>query len=166
MWLDRFSGKDTTSGSPPPQNRSYSPRRPSHLGPGAATRPSFSPRSSSLQLGLKSNASTTSISSSRIPNGSTLKQQITPPADVADPLEVLAEIVGGTLPRDGLENEIKEADVSMRPSILVEKVEFNGLGLDEFVQEVGNKGDGSNSVSQAVDECEYVGSFGRRQVHL
>ena len=86
---------------------------------------------------------------------------------MADPLEVLAEIVGGTLPRDGLENEIKEeADVFMRPSILVEEVEFNGLGLDEFVQEVGNKGDGSNSVSQAVDECEYVGSFGRRYVHL
>lgn len=160
MWLDRLSGKDSNSGSPPPpQNRSYSPRRPSHLGPGAATRPGFSPRSSSLQLGSKSNTSTTSINSFRVPNGSTLKQQITPPADVTNPLEVLAEIVGGSLDVQHLQDEKNEEDLSTRPSFLVEEVEFNGLGIYEFIPEVEERGDGSNIVTQAVDECEYVYSI-------
>lgn len=161
MWLDRFSGKDSNSGSPPPQNRSYSPRRPSHLGPGAATRPGFSPRSSSLQLGLKSNASTTSINSSRVPNGSTLKQQITPPADVTDPLDVLAEIVGGPLIGQTLQNGKSEMDLFTKPPSLVEEVHFNGLGIHDFIQEVEEREDDSNIVTQAVDECEYVCSITR-----
>lgn len=162
MWLDRLAGKDSTSGSPPPHNRSYSPRRPSQLGPGAVKRPSFSPRSSSLQLGSKHGASTNLISSSGGSNGSALKQQITPPADVTDPLEVLAKITGGSPTKDQIGNlESQEAVLHRRPSVLVEEVNFSGLSLFQFAQELEETDNGYTSITEAVDECEYVRSIQR-----
>lgn len=160
MWLDRLAGKDSTSGSPPPHNRSYSPRRPSQLGPGAVKRPSFSPRSSSLQLGPKHGASTNLISSSGVSNGSALKQQITPPADVTDPLEVLAKITGEspTKEKNG-SGENQEASLYGRPSVLAEEVDFNGLSLFQFAQELEETDNGYRDITEVVDECEYVRSI-------
>lgn len=164
MWLDRFSGNNTPSGSPPSsQNRSYSPapRRSSHLAPGTSVRPSHNSRSSSAHLGVISNASTTSLNSAKVTHGSTLKQQITPPAEVVDPLKVLAAVVGKSLPREGLDNGGAHDGVEFeKPSHLVEDIEFNRLSLKEFVlvDLSDEEEDGLNSVTtvQTVEECEYV----------
>lgn len=169
MWLDRFSGNNSPSGSPPPsQNRSYSPapRRSSHLAPGASVRPSYNPRNSSTHLGVRSNASTTSLNSTKVSHGSALKQQITPPADVIDPLEVLAALVGKPLPEVKLENGSTQNGVEFKkPTHLVEDVEFNGLSLKEFaLADFSDKeGNEVNSVTtvQTVEECEYVYSLER-----
>lgn len=169
MWLDRFSSQNNTpSGSPPPpQNRSYSPapRRSSHLVPELPKRPSFTIRNSSLQLGSRSNASTTSLASTRpILNGSALKQQITPPDDLVDPLRVLAEVVGKPLVVLSSENgDGHYGEEFKRPKQLVEEVDFNGLSLQEFARQDSNKinrAEGQYEISeQTVEECEYVYSF-------
>ena len=165
MWLDRFSGHSTPSGSPPPpQNRSYSPapRRPSHLA-SEPRRPSFTPRSSSLNPGSRQNQASSSLNSLRILNGSYLKQQqIPPPAETADPLTVLEQIIGRPVQKGLLENgTIDDYSVLDRPSQLSEDVDFGGLSLQAFAA-AGN-GVAMNGVSdnqradaQTVEECEYV----------
>lgn len=164
MWLDRFSGHSTPSGSPPPpQQRSYSPgpRRPTHLAPGPTLRPGFSPRTSSLSIAVNSNASTTSLASnSRLTNGSALKQQVTPPPDVAEPLDVLEKVVGLSLHRDGVRNGLSEdSTVLNKPTSLVEGIEFDGLSLHEFAEaetDGVNGGAEQQYTVQPVEECEYV----------
>lgn len=163
MWLDRFSGSNPPSASPPPPaNRSYSPgpRRSSHLGPGTAARPSFSHRSSSLYLGSKSNLSNTSVNSARVPNGSALRNEVIPPGEFPDPLKILAEVVGRPLPEqksETIKGGEKEAD---RPSLLTEDVDFEGMSLHEFVQlDLSDKAGDQRSLgfsAQTVEECEYV----------
>ena len=161
MWLDRFSANPTPTGSPPPQQRSFSPgpRRPNLLGHGAAPRPGFSPRSSSLNVSGKFNWSTTSLNSARLPNGSGLKQQITPPADSTDPLKVLEDIVGKPLHASDGEHEILQNGARLeRPAELVEDIQFSGLGLQDFVQREENE-DVSvllTETTQSAEECEYV----------
>ena len=168
MWgLDRFSGHSTPSGSPPPQNRSFSPappRRPSHLGPGLAARPPHSPRSSSFNVSSKYNSSTTSLNSQRLPNGSGLKQQITPPADVTDPLQLLEEILGRSL-SDQDERHGENGRVQLeKPAELVDDVDFGGRSIQDFLKDeeerddVGSLDSGGDSVQNAM-ECEYVYSF-------
>ncbi len=157
MWLDRFSSQSTPSGSPPPQSRSYSPvpRRPSHLGPGAASRPSFSPRSSSLNV-AKFNSSSTSLSSPRLPNGSGLKQQVVPPADIADPSKTLEDIVGKPLGRADYDDT--NGDVVQKPSEIVEDIKFDDLGLQDFLEGKDDVVEG-DSTAQSAEECEYVCSL-------
>ena len=148
MWLDRLSAHPTPSSSP-------APRRPSHLGPGNAPRPGLSPRSSSLNL-AKFNSSTNSLNSTRLPNGSGLKQQIIPPTtDLADPLKILEEIVGKKVPEGGRESSYGDAV----KAALVEDIDFNGLSLYDFLheEETGSIG-GTHSVVQSAEECEYVRS--------
>lgn len=169
MWLDRFSGNNTPSGSPPPsQNRSYSPapRRSSHLAPGNSVRPSYNSRSSSTHLGGKSNASTTSLNSTKVSHGSTLKQQITPPADFADPLKVLAAVVGKPFPKEILNSGSAQDGVEFkRPIHLAEDIDFNGLSLKEFAladfREKEVNGINSVATVQTVEECEYVYTLNR-----
>lgn len=164
MWLDRFSGHSTPSGSPPPpQQRSYSPgpRRPTHLAPALAQRPGFSPRTSSLSIAVNSNASTTSLAStSRLTNGSALKQQITPPPDAADPLDVLEKVVGLSLHRKNAGNGLSDNDtIFNKPTSLVEVIEFDGLSLHDLAQaEADGAGDVEEQhyIVQPVEECEYV----------
>lgn len=164
MWLDRFSGHSTSSGSPPPpQQRSYSPgpRRPTHLAPGPAQRPGFSPRTSSLSIAVNSNASTTSLAStSRLTNGSALKQQITPPPNVADPLDVLEEVVGLSLHRKNASNGLSDDSTFLnKPTSLIEMIEFDGLSLHDFARaEVDGVSGGEKQqyAVQPVEECEYV----------
>lgn len=164
MWLDRFSGHNSPSAPvPPPQNRSYSPspRRPIHLAPGAAARPSLSHRSSALYAASKSNLSTTSVNSTRAPNGSALKNEITAPDQFPDPLKILAEVVGHPLPEQPSGENIRDGnDKAERPSILIEDVDFEGLSLQEFVQVDFAKREVEQSVlgfsAQTAAECEYV----------
>ena len=163
MWLDRFSDNNTPSASlplPAPQNRSYSPapRRPSHLTPGTSRRPSYSPRASSLHSGI-GNASTTSLNSTRIPNGSTLKQQISQ-SDLVDPLEILAEVIGKPLVKEELGTKAAQGlEEFIKPTNLVEDVDFRGLSLVEFSSACDSNKDekAANPITaQTVEECEYV----------
>ena len=162
MWLDRLSGHSTPSASPlPAQNRSYSPatRRPNHLAPVVAVRPSYGPRTSSLGLGSHPNVSTTSLNSPRLQNGSSLKQEITLPADITDPLGALESIIGRSLRSEVNERPgANESAALKKPTHLQEDVDFSGLSLQEFVDQPTN-GDNQGSRfsgSQPVEECEYV----------
>lgn len=162
MWLDRLSGQSTPStSSTPAQSRSYSPapRRSSHLAPGPPSRPSYGPRTSSLGVGSNMNLSTTSLNSPRLPNGSSLRQQISHPADVTDPLEVLEELLGKQ--SDKVVNGLGDQDGSTaarNPPHLVEKIDFEGLSLHTFADRASREETQvSRSLSaQTVEECEYV----------
>ena len=115
---------------------------------------------------MKANASTTSLNSAKVPHGSALKQQITPPTDLVDPLKALAAVVGKSLPEENLENGSTQNDVGVkRPARLIEDIEFSGLGLKEFaLLDFSDKQElGVNSVTtvQTVEECEYVYTLNR-----
>ena len=158
MWLDRLSGHSTPSITPP-QNRSQSPapHKPSHLAPATASRPGLSPRSSSLNV-AKFNASTASLTSPRLPNGSSLKQQILPPEDYRDPLKVLEDITGNLF-RD--ESPHKANDGALEKPEVLEDIDFGGSSLDSFLDEGSltpiAEADGA---IQSAKECEYVYSYG------
>ena len=164
MWLDRFSGHNSPSVSNPiPQNRSYSPspRRPIHLGPGTAARPSLTHRSSALYSASKSNLSTTSVNSTRAPNRSALKNEITAPGEFSDPLKILAEIVGHPPPEQPLrEDNQVGGEQAKRPSTLIEDVDFEGLSLEEFslvsFSAEEDRQWNLGSTAQTAAECEYV----------
>lgn len=164
MWLDRFSGHNSPSASaPPPHNRSYSPspRRPIHLGPGSAARPSLSQRSSALYLASKSNLSSTSVNSTRATNGSALKNEIIAPGEFPDPVKILAEVVGHPLPEQpsGEKTRDGEEEEAERPSTLIEDIDFGGLSLREFSQVDSFQEDELWALefgAQTAAECEYV----------
>lgn len=167
MWgLDRFSGHSTPSGSPPPQSRSFSPapRHPSHLGPGLAARPPHNLQSSSLDVSGKYNSSTTSLDSPRLPNGSGLKQQITPPADFADPLELLEEIIGRPIADKDDGHGEEGQDQWEKPADLVKDVGFGGRSIHEFLEDeeewdgIGNL-NSYDDIAHSAMECEYVYSY-------
>lgn len=167
MWLDRFSGNSTPSGFPtPPHNRSYSPapRRPTGPGHGGSSRPSFGPRTSSLGLNARAKLSTNSLNSSKLPNGSALRRQISPPTESADALEILGKLIGKSLEgesngdtQDGL---VRGDSLSGRPSDLQEEIDFGGESLEDFAQaspyEAQYSERGSRIHIQTVEECEYV----------
>lgn len=166
MWLDRFSGHSTPSQSPPPPvNRSHPPgpaRRPSQLGSGLPQRPGYGPRTSSLNPGSRANFSTTSVNSQRLHNGSTLKHELTPPADFSDSLQILEKIVGRKLPQGDKTSKNPDLDgILERPSELLVDVDFGGLSLEDFAHQAKSKTkeyseiDNPNT-SQTVEECEYV----------
>lgn len=167
MWgLDRFSGHSTPSGSPPPQNRSLSPapRRPSHLNPGLAARPPHSPRSSSLNLSGKHYSSSTSLNSPHLPNGSGLKQQITPPADFTNPLKLLEEIVGRPISDEDEGHGEEEEGQLEKPTELVEDVDFGGRSIHDFFEDEDDRDnledlDRFDVTAQGAMECEYVYSY-------
>ena len=115
---------------------------------------------------MKANASTTSLNSTKVPHGSALKQQITPPADLIDPLKALAVVVGKPLPGENLENGSTQNDTEVkRPARLIEDIEFSGLGLKEFaLVDFSDKQDirvDSVTTVQTVEECEYVYTLNR-----
>ena len=164
MWLDRFSGHSTPSQSPPPpQNRPVSPappRRPNQLGPGLPQRPAYGPRTSSLNLGSRPNISTTSVNSQKLPNGSTLKHQVTPPADFPDPLEVLEKVLGRKLQLDNKADGIPNGcSVPEKPPELLKEVDFGGLSLEDFAHsmdlvESEQAEVDTRMTAQTVEECE------------
>ena len=165
MWLDRFSGHSTPSQSPPPpQNRPLSPvppRRPSQLGPGLPQRPAYGPRTSSLNLGLRPNISTTSVHSQNFSNGSTLKHEVPPPSDFPDSLEVLEKLLGRTLQLDNKTDGVSNGcPSSQKPPELLKEVDFGGLSLEDFAQSMESESEQTEvdtpMTAQTVEECEYV----------
>lgn len=168
MWgLDRFSVHSTPSGSPPPQNRSFSPapRRPGQLGPGLAARPSHSPRSSFLNASGNYDSSNTSLNSQRLPNGSGLKQQITPPAEFTNPLRLLAEIVGHPILDESEDHGGKgKGQLEEKPAELVEDVDFGTLSIHNFLDSGDERGgigslESHDNTAQSAMECEYVYAY-------
>ena len=163
MWLDRLSNHPTPSASPPMgPNRSFSPapRRPSHLAPGLSQRPGYSPRSSSLSVVSRANSSTGSLpAAARIPNGSTLKQEIIPPPNFDDPLQILEQVIGSPL-REGDDGsgEADEEESAERPPELVEDIAFEGLSLRDFANSSPEPDENSYTAGQnfSIEECEQV----------
>ena len=112
-------------------------------------------------MNSKANISTTSLSSHKAANGSTLKEAVSPPPDFADPLKVLEAVIGKSLPEEKTQNgELDGDEVRERPSQLVDEVDFGGLSLQDFVRngvcEAGEKGPEVQGTAQTVEECEYV----------
>ena len=160
MWLERLSGQSTPSAPSSTQTRSYSPapRRSSHLAPNNS-RPTYNARTSSLGLVSRANSSTTSLNSPQLANGSSLRQEITAPSDVVDPLDALAILLGKKNDKSGVGQEGRE-DVALyqRPASLEVDIDFQGLNLDAFARDAGqeNVGEPRRYVNQTVEECEYV----------
>ncbi len=163
MWIDRLSGNSTPSGPPPPpHNRSYSPapRRPGGLGPGITSRASYGPRNSSLGLNPRASVSTTSVNSSKLPNGSMLKRQVSPPEEFTDPLKALEKVIGKSINEEAVQDgQQKKQGVSKRPPAIVQDIDFGELGLQDFAHGVLSEADreqpdGRTSTAQTVEECE------------
>ncbi|XHF97991.1 hypothetical protein AWENTII_001564 [Aspergillus wentii] len=159
MWLDRISGHSTPSGTPL-DNRSYSPspRRSSHLSPGPQnTRPGSGRQGSSLSILLTPSDSSTSLSATARGSGLKPSAARSRPSDVVDPLEVLNGIIGkhkgGTSDADA---PIQAAEV--KPTRLVETIEFGNLSLEEFVtkedepRRIANTDAGAQTIEQFEKE--------------
>lgn len=160
MWLERLSGQSTPSASTPTdQLRSHSPapHRSSHLAPRTAPRPPYGPRTSSLGLASQANTSTLSLNSPKLPNGSSLKQQVAPPPVFVDPLHALRDILGQGSDHgvDG-GNDKGAGALDSRPTSLVEEVDFGGLSLHAFARDVDPQEpkEAHRSATQTVEECE------------
>ncbi|KAM5348475.1 hypothetical protein ACJ41O_008299 [Fusarium nematophilum] len=133
MWLDRLAGPQASSpgpSTPQPGSRSYSPlprRTSSSLSPYVTSqRAGVSPRGSSLSL--ISNDSSSSLLSSRRPNGSNLKQTSTIESG-ADSLEVLDSVLAG-FSTDG-DQSAKQTTAISQDDIDFE-ADFGGLSLKEL----------------------------------
>lgn len=135
MWLDRFTAPSaaTPTGSLTP-SRPYSPappRKNSNLGPSQRYGLGLSgpARSSTSSLDLSANTSSASlVQPPKVPNGSSLRFEQRPPADVEDPLKLLRRVLGQ--PEHGSDgNNVKKR--SPRPV----DIDFGGLSLEEFLQQ-------------------------------
>lgn len=143
MWLDRISGHSTPSGVPlGSRSNSPAPRRSSSLLSPAPpnNRPSPNRQGSSLSVLLTPSDSTTSLpATARGVNGSVLKQGAAKsrPSDVADPLEVLKDIIGKQKADVETNECLKASAPEAKPLHLVETIDFGDLSLEEFVSQVG-----------------------------
>lgn len=133
MWLDRLSGRSTSSGTPPPlTNRYPSPSHRQTRTLSQSYRPNLHPRSSSTSLLLTPNDSTPSLptisrnGSNGVPQRSVFVR--TPPAEVVPPLEVLGTIIGKPS-----KDQIPEATAPQKPAQLVKAIDFGELSLEEFM---------------------------------
>ncbi|RAH58678.1 Vps52-domain-containing protein [Aspergillus piperis CBS 112811] len=135
MWLDRISGHATPSG-PQFDSRSSSPlprRTSSRLAPAQNNRPASSRQGSALSLLSTPNDSSTSLAATARESSSPKPSAARPrPSDVADPLEVLNGIIG----KQGKTRDSSPASVAeVKPSELVEDIDFHGLSLEDFIAE-------------------------------
>ena len=104
------------------------------------------------------------MNSPRLPNGSGLKQQITPPADFTNPLKLLEEIVGRPIYDEDEGHAEEGRDDLERPAELVHEVEFGGRSIHDFQEDEDEWDDKGTLVSyddsaQNALECEYVYSY-------
>ncbi|KAL2061710.1 hypothetical protein VTL71DRAFT_7088 [Oculimacula yallundae] len=127
------------------------PRRPSHLGPASAVqRPGFSPRSSSLSI--NSNDSTTSLLSSRRPNGSGLKRSATV-ADAPDPLVVLEKLLGSEGNESLQDSHVTgNGDASMND--FESEMDFEGLNLRDVISSSTIHAQEALYTAQTVEQFE------------
>lgn len=143
MWLDRISGHSTPSCVPlDSRSNSPAPRRSSSLLSPAPpnNRPSPNRQGSSLSVLLTPSDSTTSLpATARGVNGSVLKQGAarSRPSDVADPLEVLKDIIGKQKADVETNECLKASAPEAKPLHLVGTIDFGDLSLEEFVSQVG-----------------------------
>ncbi|RAL09838.1 Vps52-domain-containing protein [Aspergillus homomorphus CBS 101889] len=141
MWLDRIAGHSTPSGSQI-DSRSNSPlprRTSSRLSPNIQNnRPGSSRQASSLSVLLTPSDSTTSLPATAARDRSPLKQIAarSRPSDVADPLDVLNGILGK---QNGKRDLSPDGDLNVKPSDLVEDIDFQGLSLEDFVAQADNR---------------------------
>ena len=96
-----------------------------------------------------------------MPNGSGLKQQITPPADFTDPLRSLENIIGRPIPGEHEGHEEEGQGHVEKPTELVQDIEFGGRSIHDFMEgEEERDGVGSlkpiDDAAQSAMECEYV----------
>jgi vacuolar protein sorting-associated protein 52 len=161
MWLDRFSGHSTPAESPPPHSRNYSPapapRRTSHLAPGQRSGLGLTAGGSSLSLGLSSNGSNVSLpTTSRMPNGSSLRQEHRPSPNVPDPLNILRSILG--ISEEGAQNTDENKSLIEKPREVKADIDFGGLSLEDYAKDEDQQpGPGSAFVPHqfnSVDERE------------
>lgn len=99
-----------------------------------------------------------------MPNGSGLKQQITPPAEFTDPLKLLEDIIGRPIPGENEGHEEEDLGHGEKPTELVKDVEFDGRSIHEFMEgEDESDGVGTlksvDDAAQSAMECEYVYSY-------
>ena len=135
MWLDRFSGHSTPTESPPPQNRNYSPapRRTSHRASGQRSGLGLTAGGSSVSLGLNSNGSNVSLPTiSRMPNGSSLRQEHRPSPNVPDPLNILRSILG--ISNEDSQNKDETQRLGKKPQGLETDIDFGGLSLEDYAK--------------------------------
>ena len=96
-----------------------------------------------------------------MPNGSGLKQQITPPPDFTDPVKLLEEIIGRPIPGENEGHGKEDQDQLEKPAELVENVDFGGRSIHDFLEdEEEQDGIGAlesyDDTAQSAMECEYV----------
>ncbi|RMZ81065.1 hypothetical protein DV738_g2351, partial [Chaetothyriales sp. CBS 135597] len=156
MWLDRFSGQSTPTGSNSP-GRAFSPapRRPVRSGLGLNTN-----RSNASLDDLSNNASTTSLGSvTKLPNGSGLYREQKPPAKVEDPSTVLRGILGIAEPQSdaGQARAGTELGTGKEPVDVDEDIDFGHLTLQEFAHQLpvtpheSSSGDGEQKDRQKLE---------------
>lgn len=132
MWLDRFSNASTPVANTPNRYRSPAPRQPSQLGPaqrnGLGIGVGRTSSSTSLDLASSPTLSTTSLPLlQRRQTGSTLRQEQKPPEDVANPADVLRNLL----------RPLKEHGSSQHPDDVGRRdveVDFHELSLEQFVE--------------------------------
>ncbi|EME47750.1 hypothetical protein DOTSEDRAFT_69630 [Dothistroma septosporum NZE10] len=139
VWLDRFSVQSREP-SPSPtsaSNRSFSPapRRSIQVGPRTLQRrPGLQPRSSSLSLASVTGSTDSLPATARIPNGSTLKNQLSQqsaPTNGPIPLEVLESIVGPARHSEGDGDVLESVDATA----IAEQIDLAHLSLHGFVHQ-------------------------------
>lgn len=161
-WLDRFAAQTGSTPSPIPHRPAVPsplPRRSLTLPP---IRPSLPSRASSVSLVSEANLP----AAARLPQqSSALRNQLSssPPPNIRNPLETLADVLGvpaADLTRhDEHKSTINEEDI---PSELFDNAQFDGLGLEEFME--------SSSVTratpslyshsqQSVEKCMFIKAF-------
>ncbi|KAK4955933.1 Vacuolar protein sorting-associated protein 52 [Elasticomyces elasticus] len=148
MWLERFSGQSSqsTPTNTPDRLSSPAPRRSVQLGPSTALprRPGLAPRTSSLSASTFGGSSVNLPSAARVTNGTSLKHELAsaPGSGVADPFEVLKGILGtgSSAQQDDANGVEKDA----------EEIDFDGLSLEDFAKEDGEK---STDIA-VIDEFE------------
>ncbi|KAH5421623.1 hypothetical protein HBI47_133050 [Parastagonospora nodorum] len=164
MWgLDRLSAYSTPSGTPPPRRDSYSPaprRGYPAPGPGALPpRPGLLPRTTSLGLISPSASSTSLPATARVPNGGPRRRPTgNGPHHGPDPVQVLANIMGG-MPRKPLASSgEKDQGISKKPEVVVEEIDFGGLSLQDFAAEAPKQHQQPTSVhtysAQSIEEYD------------
>lgn len=131
LWLNRFTDQATsrepTPSSTPNRISSPAPRRSIQLGPSTSLprRPGIQPRTSSLSIASLAGSAESLPATARIPNGTSLKGQLAGSADVSDPLDVLASILGPVQGRGSTESDGDYVEAA-------EGIKFGDLSLEDF----------------------------------
>lgn len=93
------------------------------------------------------------MNSPRLPNGSGLKQQITPPADFTNPLKLLEEIVGRPIYNEDEEHAEEGRDHLGKPAELVQDVDFGGRSIHNFLEDKDEQ-DGIGTLDSYADSAQ------------